>query len=249
MDEQAPVGIILDAHVHLPAYSDPGAVVESAKMRGIKLTSVTVSASEAARNFRLREEAPSTVRCFIGIHPSEAVAEHGDLGNLEPLWEAADGVGEVGLDPKYSSISPGSDQLDLFKAQVEVAERLKKPIQVHSRGAEERCLDVLEGYTLRSLLMHWFEGEDAVARVLSAGRFVSFGPAILYSKKLVRIAKRCPPEMVLAESDGPVAFAPLGGAEGPGLTPSVAFKLAEVWGKSFDEAVLQLSLNERAFFR
>jgi TatD DNase family protein len=97
--------------------------------------------------------------------------------------------------------------------------------------------------------MHWFEGEDSVARVLSGERFVSFGPAILYSKKLLRIAKRCPPEVVLAESDGPVAFAALGGAEGPGLIPSVAFKLAEAWGKSLDEALLQLSLNERRFFR
>jgi TatD DNase family protein len=240
---------ILDAHVHLPAYPDPAEVVASARMRGITLASVTVSAAEAATNFRLREENPSTVRCFLGVHPSEAVAARGDLEKLGALWKEADGVGEVGLDPKYSEISPGSDQMDLFKAQVAVAERLKKPLQVHSRGAEDECLDVLEGHSLRSLLMHWFEGEDSVARVLSGERFVSFGPAILYSKKLLRIAKRCPPEVVLAESDGPVAFGALGGAEGPGLIPSVAFKLAEVWGKSLDEALLQLSLNERRFFR
>ena len=110
------------------------------------------------------------------------------------------------------------------------------------------CLDVLEGYTLGASLMHWFEGEDCVSRVIARERFVSFGPAILYSKKLQKIADRCPPEFVLAESDGPVAFAALGGAEGPGLIPSVAFKLGEVWGKSFDEVVLQLSLNERRLF-
>jgi TatD DNase family protein len=239
---------MVDAHVHLPSYPDPADVVASARTRGMTLVSVTVSAAEAATNFRLREENPSTVRCFIGIHPSEAVAARGHLEKLGALWEGADGVGEVGLDPKYSEISSGSDQMGLFKAQVEVAERLKKPLQVHSRGAEDRCLDVLEGHSLRSLLMHWFEGEDSVARVLSGESFVSFGPAILYSKKLLRIADRCPPEIVLAESDGPVAFGALGGAEGPGLIPSVAFKLAEVWGKSLDEAVLQLSLNERRFF-
>jgi len=136
----------------------------------------------------------------------------------------------------------------LFKAQVEVAEHGKKPLQVHSRGAEDRCLDVLEGYALRSLLMHWFEGEESIGRVISQGHFISFGPAILYSKKLLRIAKRCPPEIVLVESDGPVTFAALGGAEGPGLVPSVAFKLADAWGKSFDEAVQRLSLNEKRFF-
>ena len=239
---------ILDAHVHLPAYPDPAEVVASARMKGIGLVSVTVSAGEAAANFRLREQNPSTVRCFIGVHPSEALSKNADLDQLSSLWEDADGVGEVGLDPKYSGISSGSPQMELFKAQVEVADRLKKPLQVHSRGAEEECLDVLEGYSLPCLLMHWFEGEDSVARVIShRGGFVSFGPAVLYSKKLLRIAKRCPPEIVLAESDGPVAFAALGGAEGPGLIPSVAFKLAEVWGKSFDDAVIQLSLNQKRF--
>jgi TatD DNase family protein len=243
-----PLAPMLDVHVHLPAYADPASVVASARTRGMRLVSVCVSATDAAHNFRLREADPSTVRCFIGIHPSEAATARGDLEKLAPMWERADGVGEVGLDPKYSEVSPGGAQMELFKAQVEVAERLKKPLEVHSRGAEDKCMDVLEGYALRSLLMHWFEGEESVGRVVSRGTFISFGPAILYSKKLLRIAKKCPPETTLVESDGPVAFAALGGAEGPGLVPSVAFKLAEAWGKSFDEAVLQLSLNEKRFF-
>jgi len=237
-----------DAHVHLPAYAEPGEVVAGACLRGMRLVSVSVSPAEAAPNLRLRDNNPDAVKCFIGVHPSEAASTPVGLDELSPLWEAADGVGEVGLDPKYSEVSARSAQMGLFKAQVEVAARLKKPLQVHSRDAEETCLDVLDGYSLGPLLMHWFEGEELLERVLSRQRtFVSFGPAILYSKKLLRIAKRCPPEAVLAESDGPVAFAALGGAGGPGLVPSVAFRLAELWGKSLDEAFLQLSLNSKGY--
>ena len=239
---------VLDAHVHLPAYPDPALVVEGARRRGIKLVSVTVSAAEAMPNILLRKENPSVVRCFVGVHPSEAASTAGGLEELSPIWEVADGVGEVGLDPKYSAVSTGSAQMEVFKAQVEVAERLSKPLQVHSRGAEGSCLDILDGFSIPSLLMHWFEGEALIERVLSrTGRFVSFGPAILYSKRLMRIAKRCPPDAVLAESDGPVAFAALGGAEGPGLIPSVAFKLAEIWGMSYGEAVAQLWLNAERY--
>lgn len=239
---------IFDAHVHLPAYPDPGEVVADAKRRGIRLVSVGVSSAEATPNLRLRDESPDVVRCFIGVHPSEAASTPVRLDVLSPLWEAADGVGEVGLDPKYSEVSSGSAQMELFRAQVEVAGRLKKPLQVHSRDAEASCLDVLDGYALGPVLMHWFEGEELLGRVLSRPRsFVSFGPAILYSKKLLRIAKRCPPEAVLTESDGPVAFAALGGAGGPGLVPSVAFKLAELWGKGLDETVVQLSLNAKRY--
>jgi len=239
-----------DAHVHLPAYADPEEVVASARRRGMRLVSVTVSPAEAAPNLKLRDENPSAVKCFLGIHPSEAVSMPNGLEELSPLWEAADGVGEVGLDPKYSEVSARSAQMELFKAQVEVAERARKPLQVHSRGAEGTCLDVLDGYSLGGLLMHWFEGEELLERVLSRPRtFVSFGPAILYSNKLLRVAGRCPLEAVLVESDGPVAFAALGGVEGPGLVPSVAFRLAEVWGRTLEETVLQLSLNAESYLR
>ncbi len=245
-----PLAPLMDAHVHLPAYPDPAGVAASASERGIRLVSVTVSTAEAARNLWIRDENPSSVRCFLGVHPSEAASGRERLEDLADLWEGADGIGEIGLDPKYSEVSARSAQMELFKSQVEVAELLDKPLQVHSRGAEAECLEVLEGRSLRSVLLHWFEGEDLVARALSRPKwFVSFGPAILYSKKLARIARRCPPESVLTESDGPVAFAALGGAEGPGLVPSVAFKLAELWGKSLDEAALQLSLNAESYLR
>src|SRR5437016_12219474 len=90
---------MMDAHVHLPAYADAAGVVASARARGMRLVSVSTTAAEAAPNLRLRDEDPSTVRCFFGVHPSEAVAARGDLEELAPLWERADGVGEVGLDP------------------------------------------------------------------------------------------------------------------------------------------------------
>ena len=214
----------------------------------MRLISVTVAPVEVEQNLALRRLNPSVVTSFIGVHPSEATSIPNALEELAPLWEAADGVGEIGLDPKYSEVSPGSAQASLFRGQVEVAERLGKPVQVHSRGAEAACLDVLEGSTVRSLLMHWFESEDLLGRALRSPRsFVSFGPALLYSKKLRRIAGRCPPEAVILESDGPVAFSALGGAGGPGLVPSVAFKLAEMWGKSLDETAHLLSLNAKSF--
>ena len=238
-----------DAHVHLPAYPNAEAVVSNAARRGMRLASVCVSPAEAAPNIALRTSHPGTVKCFVGVHPSEAGSSPRALEELAPLWEAADGIGEVGLDPKYSEVSSSSAQMKLFKGQVEVASRTKKPIQVHSRGAEAVCLDVLDGYSMGSVLMHWFEGEELVERVISRRRtYVSFGPALLYSKKLLRVARRCPPEAVLLESDGPVAFAPLGGAEGPGLVPSVAFRLAELWGTSVEEAAVRLASNAKGYF-
>ena len=100
-------------------------------------------------------------------------------------------------------------------------------------------------------MMHWFEGqtEQAIQRVVSRGYYVSFGPALLYSKRIRRLAERIPEELVLAESDGPVAFSALGGTGGPDIIPSVLFGLAETRGRDFVEMEERVEENAHRYLR
>jgi TatD DNase family protein len=151
------------------------------------------------------------------------------------------------LDEKYSATGEGSAQMESFLDQLRIAEKLGKPVEVHSRGSEARCLEVLGTFNLKRVLMHWFEGEPQLPEVVSRGYFISVGPALLYSKKMRRIARSTPPERILTESDGPVQFGPLGGASGPGLIPSVVFGLAEIRGAGFEEVEQQVEENAKSF--
>jgi TatD DNase family protein len=224
---------LVDAHVHLPAYPDPTDVIAIARGAGTSLLSCTVNEREALVNLRLRELYPETVLSFLGVHPSD-VSDVLPSTVLGDLFSSADGVGEIGLDAKYSDASPGSDQMKAFVDQLVVAERLGKPVEVHSRGSEKSCLEVLSSFRLKSVLMHWFEGEEHINEVASRGYFVSVGPAVLYSKKLRRIAQLVPSGRVLTESDGPVAYKPLGDRGGPAMIPSVLFTLGGLRGISFE---------------
>jgi TatD DNase family protein len=134
-----------------------------------------------------------------------------------------------------------------FLDQLAIAEKLGKPLEVHSRGSEKACVAALTTFRLRSVLMHWFEGEDSLREVASRGYLVSVGPAILYSKKIRRIAASVPGDSVLTESDGPVAYNALGGRSGPSLIPSVLFGLAETRGVSFEEQGREVESNLRRF--
>jgi len=178
---------------------------------------------------------PGNLKAFVGVHPSEA-AKESEFSWLESAVNRATGVGEIGLDPRYSPVGPRTPQMKAFETQLGAAEKAAKPVQVHSRGAEKGCLDVLPGYRISSVLMHWFQGEEYLGEVQGRGYFVSFGPALLYSKKLQRMASSLVRSRALTESDGPVPYEPLGGAHGPSLIPSVVFKLAELWHVSFEEA-------------
>ena len=81
------------------------------------------------------------------------------------------------------------------------------------------------------------------------GFLVSFGPALLYSKKLQRIASSYPDDLILSESDGPVAFSALGGTGGPMAVPSVVFKLAQLKGEPFEEMASTLAKNCSTYLR
>jgi TatD DNase family protein len=189
---------------------------------------------------------PSLVKAFLGVHPSEAEAGD-DLEWFEEALHEATGAGELGLDPKYSEVSPKSMQMTTFLKQLETVEGTGKPVQVHSRGAEKECLDVLSSYGAKPVLLHWFQGEAELKEADDRGYFVSFGPALLQSKKLQRMASNLDPAHLLAESDGPVTFAGLGGAGGSSLIPTVVFKLAELWKLAFSEAEQRLLRNSLGY--
>jgi TatD DNase family protein len=199
------------------------------------LLSSGIDMATSLATIEITKSAHGLVKAFVGIHPSEA-QEAAGLGWFEGALREAAGAGEIGMDPRYSEVGTGSAQRTTFVKQLEGAERAEKPIQVHSRGAEKECIQVLTSYRLERVLMHWFEGEADLREVGDRGYFVSFGPAILYSKKLQRMASSLKPELILTESDGPVTFRPLGGAQGPSLIPTVVFKLAELWRVTFSQA-------------
>jgi Tat protein secretion system quality control protein TatD with DNase activity len=72
--------------------------------------------------------------------------------------------------------------------------------------------------------------------------YTSYGPSILFSKRLSRLLSRSDPELLLAETDAPTRFHSLTKEEGnPLLVASVYFKMAETLKISFD------SLREKLF--
>lgn len=224
-----------DSHVHLSDYADPEREAQLSARAGVELLAVSIDRVSSHKSLEIAEKHPQTVKAFVGVHPSEAAKER-NLDWFEASLRKATGCGETGLDPRYSEVAPGSRQVEVFEMELQSAEKAAKPVQVHSRGAENACLQLLAQYSLRRVLLHWFEGEDLIREAKDRAYYVSLGPALLYSQKLQRIAGSFERSRILTESDGPVGFQALGGVKGPPLVPSVVFKLAELWKVGFEEA-------------
>jgi TatD DNase family protein len=232
--------------LHLSQYEDPANLLKFAKSSGTLLLLLSTNRSDSMITLRFADENAGWVVPFVGVHPSEALVET-SLDWVETATRGAEGVGEIGLDPRYSEAKAGSPQMENFQRQLSIAERQSKPVQVHSRGAEKECLGQLGSYSPNGVLLHWFEGESEVKEAADRGYFVSFGPALLYSRKLQRMASEYPADLILSESDGPVTFSALGGASGAWLIPSVVFKLAELKRDSFESLSEGVARNCAAY--
>ncbi|MDG6902593.1 MAG: TatD family hydrolase [Nitrososphaerota archaeon] len=236
----------VDSHVHLSDYTGASSILKFATATQMHLFACSTDEGSSRRTVEIARQNPELVSAFVGVHPSEAQT-HPGVGWFQGLLVDASGAGEIGLDPKYSDVGAGSPQRNVFREQLEKVEAAGKPVQVHSRNAEDVCLDELGTHRLPSVLLHWFSGESELGRAEQGGYYISFGPALLESRKLQRMAAKYSEDLVLVESDGPVPFASLGGADGPLLAPSVVFKLAEVKGVSFEEMAETTTRNASAY--
>lgn len=235
----------VDSHLHLEGQSDFDEI-STASSNNILLVTCGTDRQTSLGGIELALGHPEVIRAFVGIHPSEALKEE-DPDWVKTALKSATGVGEIGLDPKYSSIGSRSRQMIVFRSLLGAAEDAEKPVQIHSRGAEAECLEILSQFDPKSVLMHWFQDEERLGELMGRGYCVTFGPALTYSKRLQRMAARANHDLVLVETDYPVPYAPLGRVKGPSLVPSVVFKIADLWGLGFDEVKASIARNSARF--
>ncbi len=248
---------MIDAHAHL----DDDALaffVESMGNRSRDQLFIVLSNSvdydSSIKNLKLAE-VHREVRPFVGIHPeifakrgNEALGESGldyEVARIAGLLSRASGVGEIGLDDKYGSME---FQKYLMEKMLALAEPTRLPITFHCRGSVQDILKVLSTFNVTgNVLFHWFAGSEAELRTLQAkDMFVSFGPSVLYSKRLGELARRSDQHLTLVETDSPTRFNGItGNSPGtPVLISSVVFKLGLIRGVSFQE-MLQIT-NDNA---
>ncbi len=133
----------------------------------------------------------------VGVHPWHAA--ECSLPSVEAI-EAADAVGEIGLDKAC-----GVDfemQRALFVKQLELAERFEKPVVLHCVRAFEEVMTLLERHTLRAVLFHGFIGSrEQAERAVKKGYYLSFGARTEGSNKTIEALRETPLERLFVETD------------------------------------------------
>lgn len=243
-----------DSHAHLDACADPPReVVARARVAGVgRIVTIGTGIDSCRRALAIAEQEEG-VYAALGVDPHQASGpEAVRLDELEELLahEQVVAVGETGLDNFHRHAEPG-DQRRLFAAQLGLAERLGKPVVVHSRDAEEETASALAAFD-GTVVLHCFSSPALLAAALERRYYVSFAGNVTYPKAsdLREAAAQVPADRLLAETDSPyLAPQPLRGRtnEPANLVHTLAV-LAEVRGEDADELAAQLDANTVAAF-
>lgn len=136
-----------------------------------------------------------------GTHP-----QCRELGDMTPA-EHPDciGIGECGLDRRYAAEISLKKQAELFQIQAEMAERLGKPLVIHSVRTHEE-LHQLKKKLQPAVpwILHGFRGnERTTMTMLDAGFYLSYGEGLLRdSGNAAPYFPSIPAERVFFETDG-----------------------------------------------
>jgi TatD DNase family protein len=211
--------VLIDSHCHIagPEFaSDLDQVIERARAGGVTGALVILAADDDPE-LRQADAVRShwgDVRFSIGVHPhaagtyasepGEAVRRVQQAMDAQPLARA---VGEIGLDYHYD-FAPRDIQQQVFREQIRLARRLKRPIVIHTREAEDDTFRILEEEGARDVggVFHCFTGDRAMARrALEIGFHVSLAGIVTFPRalELKEVARMVPLERLLIETDSP----------------------------------------------
>ena len=245
---------MIDTHAHLDACADPAsALLERARAAGVARVVAVGSGIASCGETLDIAEAEDGVTCALGIHPHQAGGEEAErLGELRELLgrPGAVAVGETGLD-FYRDYAPHAAQLQLFEAQLGLADDLGLPVVVHTRDADEQTA-VLLGQFSGTVVLHCFSSPALLPVALERGYYVSFAGNVTFPKavELREAAARVPAERILSETDCPyLAPQPLRGRPNePANVVHTVAALAAARGETTESIAAQIDANAtRAF--
>lgn len=258
-----------DAHTHVNfvAYQDDREeTILRSKEQGVGMN-VVGTQLDTSRSAVELAETHEHVYATIGLHPihtSKSYHDEKELGEggkeFTSRGEAFDAaayeklglskkviaVGECGLDYYRLDEQTKEVQKEAFIQQIELANKLRKPLMLHIRNAYEDALEVLKAHAKVRGDVHFFAGDwDTAKKFLDEGFTLSFTGVVTFARDYDEVIRNTPLDMLLSETDAPyVTPAPHRGKRNePAYVEMVVKAIAKIRGEDFEQVRTQIMAN------
>jgi TatD DNase family protein len=199
---------MIDIHAHLcfgDYDNDMDYIINRCRQELYAVIVGTARYDEGVKALSLAKKYPHFIFPTLGFHPTEG---GNDVDRIYYLIKANKdkiaGIGEVGLDYHWEK-SPAKhiSQKKIFSNFIDIAEKLKKPLVIHSWDAESECFEMVKGVTV-DVVFHCFSGTRELAQdIIRQGFYISVSTMVLFSKNIRKIARDMPLDRLLLETDSP----------------------------------------------
>ena len=247
---------MVDTHSHLyrEYYDNLDDIIKDIKKSGVD--KVIVNGCDLRTNLEVLElvKKYDIVYGALGFHPTEI---HDDINDCISFLEnhindnKIVAVGEIGLDYHYENFNKVNQQ-ELFKRQLEIAEKNKKPVIVHSRDAVQDTYDMLIKYNIIGSI-HAFSGSLEMAKgFINKGFYLGIGGVCTFknAKNIVNVIENIDLAYILLETDSPYLTPEpyRGQINTPAYIPLIAKKIREIKNKELSEVISITTKNAESLF-
>ena len=181
--------MLIDTHCHLffdELKEDLSSVLKRAADLGVTkfiCVGTNIEDSKESYNLALNYE---NIFSTAGVHPhdTEEVAENyiDELYNLLKN-EKVLAVGEIGLD-YFKKLSDISIQKKIFAEQLELAQKINKPIVFHNRDSDDDIINILSDFPNVYGVAHCFSSTyDVAKKLIDMGFYISFSGNLTFKNK------------------------------------------------------------------
>jgi len=235
--------MIIDTHVHLDDdryQNDLDEVIKRAKEGGVKKFIIPGADLDTLQKAIEISKCYEDVFFAVGIHPYDMDKYNESLLQKYISDEKCVAVGECGLDyyrlqgTQEEKESIKQKQKEVFKAQIKLAKKYKKPLIVHIRDASLDSKEILLQEDAKEVggVLHCFNADEQLLSLANSGFYFGIGGVVTFknAKKLVNVLPKIPLDKLIIETDAPYLTPEpyRGNRNEPLYTVYVVKKIAEI---------------------
>jgi len=246
----------IDVHCHLDFPDLLGRideVITSAEKAGVGVILTNGIDRESNRNvLELAKRFPS-VKAALGFYPPDAKKafdENGfedELDFIKAHAQEITAIGEIGMD--FVDDSNRKMQEKAFVSLLRLAKKLDKPVLVHSRKAEEACINLLEEEGVKKVVMHCFSGsKKLIDRCVKLKYSFSVPTTVVRAEHFQMLVNIVPLSQLFAETDSPFLSPDKEKRNEPAFVVESYKKIAELKEMSIEEVKRNLYMNWQRMF-
>ncbi len=197
---------MFDNHCHITLElfdNDREKVMERAKTGLSAILCIGVNSKDSEKVLQLATLHSGFVFPVLALcqdYATTANLEH-ELAFLKKHASNMVALGETGLEYHHYAPKDWPRLQEVFRAQLELAETLSLPVQVHCRKAHEDTFAILKNFPKLTVIMHCFYEERWMGEALKRGYYLSL--PTLKNKARDKIMRDAPLERLFAETDSP----------------------------------------------